>query len=142
MEPITIRSIIHVPIPDAWEYWTKEAHIKKWNFASPDWHCPDAKNDLREGGEFHYTMAAKDNSMQFDFWGTYHKISPESAIEIVLGDGRKVSVSFEKTDAGTVITERFEPEQVNPIDLQQTGWQMILDRFKQYAEYEWAGGGA
>jgi len=86
------------------------------------------------GGEFHYTMAAKDNSSQFDFWGTYQAIEINKRIEIVLGDGRIMKVLFDETEEGIVVTEQFEPENQNPIDLQQAGWQMILDNFKNYVE--------
>ncbi len=134
MKPITITSFINAPISKVWECWTVETHIEKWNFASTEWHCPDAKNNLIKGGEFHYTMAAKDNSMSFDFWGTYQEIIFEKRIEIVLGDGRKVTVDFEETENGVQLTEVFDPENENPVDLQRTGWQLILDNFKTYAE--------
>jgi uncharacterized protein YndB with AHSA1/START domain len=134
MSPITITATIIAPVSTVWEFWTKENHIMNWNFATTEWHCPSAKNDLTKGGEFHYTMAAKDNSMSFDFWGTYQKIEIEKLIEIVLGDQRKMSVYFESTANGTLITETFDPEQENPIELQQTGWKMILDNFKKYVE--------
>jgi uncharacterized protein YndB with AHSA1/START domain len=105
-----------------------------WNFASPEWHCPEASNDLKVGGEFHYTMAAKDHSMSFDFWGTYQEIIQEKRIDLVLGDGRRVTVTFEEGEHGIIVTEVFEPEKQNPVELQQGGWQMILENFKKYAE--------
>ncbi len=134
MNFITITSNINAPISKVWECWTKEEHIEQWNFASPEWHCPTAKNNLIKGGEFHYIMAAKDNSMSFDFWGTYENIESKKFIEIVLGDGRKMSVLFEQTENRTLLTESFEPETENTIELQQKGWQMILDNFKKYTE--------
>lgn len=134
MNLITVQSTIYAPISKVWEYWTKEEHVENWNFAISDWHCPNATNNLVVGGEFHYTMAAKDNSMSFDFWGTYKKIEIERQIEIVLGDGRPMIVNFEASDAGILVTEQFEPEQQNPAERQQAGWQMILDNFKKYVE--------
>ncbi len=134
MNAITVTSSIKAPINKVWDCWTKEEHIKQWNFVSPEWHCPDAKNNLVKGGEFHYTMAAKDNSMSFDFWGTYQEVIFEKHIAVVLGDGRKVSVSFEEIGDIVLVTEVFEPEKVNPIELQQTGWQLILDNFKKHTE--------
>jgi uncharacterized protein YndB with AHSA1/START domain len=79
-------------------------------------------------------MSAKDNSFSFDFWGTYQKIEIEKRIEIVLGDGRMMNVSFESVDGTSIVTEEFEPEQQNPEERQQAGWQMILDNFKKYVE--------
>ena len=131
---ITVKNRVNAPIEKVWEYWTKAEHVKNWNFAASDWHCPNATNDLQVGGEFHYTMAAKDNSFSFDYWGTYQKIEINKQLDFVLGDGRKVVVSFELTNNGTIVTEEFEPEQQNPQERQQTGWQMILDNFKAYVE--------
>ena len=131
---ITVKNTVNAPIEKVWEYWTKEEHVKNWNFAAADWHCPNATNNLQVGGEFHYTMAAKDNSFSFDYWGTYQKIEINKQLDFVLGDGRKVVVSFESTNHGTILTEEFEPEQQNPPERQQAGWQMILDNFKAYVE--------
>ena len=134
MNLITVKATIHATVNKTWECWTKEHHVCNWNFASQEWHCPKAINNLQVGGEFHYTMAAKDNSMEFDFWGTYEKIEPGKNIEIILGDGRKMFVHFEAFEGGTGVIEQFEPEQTNPIEMQQMGWQMILDNFKAYTE--------
>lgn len=131
---ITVKNTVNASIEKVWEYWTKEEHVKNWNFAAADWHCPNATNNLQVGGEFHYTMAAKDNSFSFDYWGTYQKIEINKQLDFVLGDGRKVVVSFESTNHGTILTEEFEPEQQNPPERQQAGWQMILDNFKAYVE--------
>lgn len=134
MNFITIHTTVQAPITKVWECWTRQEHVKNWNFSHSDWHCPKATNNLLVGGEFHYIMAAKDNSMSFDFWGTYQKIEIEKRIEIILGDGRQMNVSFESSDLGTIVTEQFEPEQENPIEMQHAGWQMILNNFKKYAE--------
>ena len=79
-------------------------------------------------------MSAKDNSMSFDFWGTYKKIEIEKKIEILLGDGRKMKVNFDFSEVGIIVIEEFEPEQENPTEMQRAGWQMILDNFKKYVE--------
>ena len=134
MNLLKVQTVIDAPISKVWESWTVEEHVKNWNFASSDWHCPNATNNLVVGGEFHYTMSAKDNSLSFDFWGKYEKIEIEENIEILLGDDRKMKVTFESSDAGTIVTEKFEPEQENPAEMQEAGWQMILDNFKKYVE--------
>jgi hypothetical protein len=33
-----------------------------------------------------------------------------------------------------VVTETFDPESENPVDMQRDGWQMILNNFKRHAE--------
>jgi uncharacterized protein YndB with AHSA1/START domain len=131
---ITVQSNINAPIGKVWECWTGPEHITKWNNASDDWHTPYAENDLRTGGKFKSTMAAKDGSMSFDFGGEYTLVEPNKTIEYVMGDGRKVEVSFNETADGVEIIESFDPETLNPEEMQQQGWQAILNNFKKYVE--------
>lgn len=134
MNEITITSIVNAPLSVVWQKWTDPTHIMNWNFASDEWHCPNAVNNFVIGGDFHYTMAAKDGSFSFDFWGTYEKIEIERVIEIKLGDGRKMHVGFEDNQGITEVIEIFEPESENTLELQKAGWQAILDNFKKYVE--------
>jgi hypothetical protein len=52
----------------------------------------------------------------------------------MLGDGRKMSLMFESVGDETTVTETFDPEDTNPVELQKEGWQAILDNFKRYTE--------
>ena len=131
---ITIKTTIKASIEKVWEFWSSPEHITKWSFASPDWHTPYAENDLREGGKFKSTMAAKDGSMSFDFGGEYTLVEKYKAIEYVLEDGRKVEISFTETPNGLEVIESFDPETQNPEEMQRDGWQAILDNFKSYVE--------
>ena len=134
MKLLTVRATIEAPLNKVWNCWTEAAQVQHWNFASSDWHCPATSNDLIVGGEFHYTMAAKDDSFSFDFWGTYDKIVFYKILSITLGDGRKLKVTFEAIGNGILLTESLEPESENPIEMQQAGWQQILENFKKYVE--------
>lgn len=110
-----------------WQRLVSPELVQTWNFASEDWHCPSARNELRPGGEFHYEMAARDGSASFDFWGTYTLIREPEQLEFTLGDGRRVWISIQSTPGGSIIRERFEAEQMNSLALQRQGWQSILD---------------
>jgi len=134
MDFITVEAIIEAPIETVWNFWTKPEHVMHLNFASKDWHCPKATSDFNIGGEFHYSMAAKDGSVAFDFCGTFTKIIDQSFIEIYLEDGRELNIQFELEGSSTKIIETFEPEEVNSMELQKQGWQAILDNFKLYVE--------
>ena len=136
MEPtiITVQTSINKPLSVVWDCWTKPEHIVKWNFASDDWHCPDATNDFRVGGKFSYTMAARDESFSFDFSGTFVQITDKKHIEILLDDNRNVWLDFSESGNKTTVVEKFEAENENTPELQQTGWQMILNNFKKHAE--------
>ncbi|MEH7073601.1 SRPBCC family protein [Neobacillus drentensis] len=131
---ITIQATVHAPVEKVWKYWTEPAHIKKWNSASEDWHTPIAENDLRVGGKFLSRMEAKDGSFGFDFGGIYDEVVLHELISYTLGDGRKVHIAFKGDEKATEIIETFDAETTNPIEMQQQGWQAILDNFKKYAE--------
>ena len=131
---VTVSTKVNAPIAKVWESWIAPEHITKWNSPSEDWHTPYAENDLREGGKFKSTMAAKDGSMSFDFGGTYTKIETNSLIEYTLDDDRKVKVKFTADGDRTEVVESFEAENIHPVEFQQAGWQAILDNFKKYAE--------
>jgi uncharacterized protein YndB with AHSA1/START domain len=134
MKPITVSTTVNAPIEKVWDYWTNPEHIMKWAFASDDWEAPAAENDLREGGRFKTTMAAKDKSASFDFTGTYDAIKQHALIEYTIDDKRRVKVTFEQTPEGVKVTETFDPESVNPEEMQRGGWQSILDNFKKHVE--------
>ena len=134
MQPITISATIKGSLQHVWTCYTEPAHIMQWNQASPDWHCPAASNELRVGGMFKSTMAAKDGSFEFEFGGTYDAVEHEKLLQYHLSDGRTVKVTFEVADAGVIVTTVFDPESENPLDMQQAGWQAILDSFKQHVE--------
>ena len=134
MEKITIGTNIKAPIEKVWQYFTEPEFIKQWNNASPDWHTPAASNDLTVGGKFSYTMAAKDGSFSFDFEGIYDDVQENKHIAYTIADGRKVDIIFEVVGDTVEITQTFEAESQNPIEIQRGGWQAILDNFKELVE--------
>jgi uncharacterized protein YndB with AHSA1/START domain len=117
-----------------WTIWTEPTHIVQWNAASDDWHCPKASNDLRVGGTFSSTMAARDGSFSFDFEGVYDDVQLHKRIAYTMSDGRTCEVLFEEWHGGTLVTESFDAEDQNPVEMQRAGWQAILDRFNYHAE--------
>lgn len=131
---ITVEALVNAPLDTTWAFWTGPEHITQWNAASDDWHTPWAKNDLVPGGRFVARMEAKDGSMGFDFGGTYDEVVEQRKIAYTLDDNRKVTVSFSETDSGTRVVEEFEAEDENSAELQQQGWQAILNNFKRYTE--------
>ena len=117
-----------------WDYFTNPSHITQWYFASDDWCCPNAQNDLKTNGKFLIRMQSKDGTMGFDFEGIYSTIEFNKKIDYYLADGRTVSTLFETTNNNTKVTQIFDAENENPIEMQQAGWQAILNNFKTYVE--------
>ncbi len=131
---ITVETNVQAPIEKVWDFWTSPDHITKWNSASEDWHTPWAKNDLRIGGKFSSRMEAKDGSFGFEFGGTYNEVEPNEVIAYTMDDGRVAKILFSTDGKQTTITETFQAETDNPVEMQQSGWQSILNSFKSYTE--------
>ncbi|MES2621730.1 MAG: SRPBCC family protein [Bacteroidota bacterium] len=131
---ITVEAVVNAPVEKVWKAWTSPEDIVKWNTASDDWHTTRADNDLRVGGKFTSRMEAKDGSVGFDFWGTHNEIKPNEMISSAMGDGRKMRVTFIPEGGSTKVVETFEAENENTIELQEGGWQAILNNFKKYVE--------
>ncbi len=131
---ITIEAEISADTKKVWDYYTKPEHITKWNFALDEWHCPSAENDLRVGGKLKSRMEAKDGSFGFDFEAIYDEIVDQKKIAYTIADGRKVETNFENLGNKTKVTTTFEAEDQNPVEMQRSGWQAILDNFKKYVE--------
>lgn len=131
---ITIEVLIAADSKKVWDYWTKPAHITEWNFASADWQCPKAENDLRVGGKYLARMEAKDGSFGFDFEAIYDEVVDGRKITYTMLDGRQASTQFESMGSKTKVTTTFDAENQHPKEMQREGWQAILNSFKKYVE--------
>jgi uncharacterized protein YndB with AHSA1/START domain len=131
---VTVETTVSAPVQKVWKLWSEPEHITKWNSASEDWHTPRAENDLRTGGKFSSRMEAKDGSFGFDFGGMYNNVVTNELIEYTMEDNRTVSVRFTANGNETTVTETFDAENQNPVEMQRMGWQAILDNFKKYVE--------
>ncbi|MEO9475675.1 MAG: SRPBCC family protein [Cyclobacteriaceae bacterium] len=131
---ITVKATVAADKNKVWAYYTRPEHITLWNFADSSWCCPSASNDLRVGGKYAARMEAKDGSFGFDFTATYDEVEEFKKLTYTIEDGRKVWVTVEEADGKTTVTTIFEAESQNPVEMQQAGWQAILNNFKKYTE--------
>lgn len=132
--PITVSVKIKAPIEKVWEIWNAPEHIENWNAASSDWKTTSAKNDLRKGGKISSRMEAKDGSSGFDFEGIYNEVKAKEYLSYTLTDGREVGIDFKSDGKATILIESFEAENENSRELQEQGWQAVLNNFKRYVE--------
>ena len=133
MERIQIQANIAADRDTVWDYYTNPKHIVHWNFASDDWCCPSAENDMRIGGRYKARMEAKDGSFGFDLEAIYSQIEPLESYSYAMAD-RKVDALFISNGSTTDVIVTFDPETENPIEMQRDGWQAILNNFKKYVE--------
>jgi uncharacterized protein YndB with AHSA1/START domain len=131
---ITVETIVKAPVEKVWKTWNEPEHIMGWCRASDDWHAPASSNDIRTGGKFSTTMAAKDGSFSFDFAGVYDNVKENELIQYTIADGRKVEVIFTKQGNDTKVVETFDAENAHSLEMQKGGWQAILDNYKKYTE--------
>lgn len=131
---ITVKALIFADKKKAWDYYTLPEHIVNWNFASDQWHCPRASNDLVVGGKYFTRMEAKFADFGFDFEYTYTEVLPDEGFTFKLPDDREDSVRFIEEEGKTQVQLIFDAETENPIKLQTQGWQTILDQYKKYTE--------
>ena len=136
MEKLTIQATIAADIQKVWNYYTEPAHITQWNFATDDWQCPSASNDMKVGGKYIARMEAKDGSFGFDFEATYNAIVEKEYFSYTMPDSRTVAVTFNALPNNTTsIDIIFDAETSNPIEIQRDGWLAILNNFKNYTEH-------
>lgn len=132
-QKINISAIINAPITKVWDFYTNPNHITQWNFAHPSWHCPSAINNLQVGGRYVARMEAKDGTFGFDFDAVYTALEIGKSFTYEFG-GRFATAEFKEQKGSTEINISFDPETENPIEMQQQGWQAILNNFKTYTE--------
>ena len=133
-DKIIIKASIQQEKAKVWDHYTTPEHIVNWNFASHDWCCPKAENDMKLGGIYKARMEAKDGSFGFDFEAKYTAINEGNSFSYQLTDGRSVDLEMIQGSNETLVQMSFDPEKVNSIEMQKQGWQAILDNFKSYSE--------
>lgn len=141
MQKIKVETIINADVQKVWKHWNDTESIKQWAFASDDWECSYAENDLRVDGRFLTRMSAKDKSEGFDFTGTYTEVIEFVKIKYIMdkveGENQHRECEIIFTNLGnstTKIEEEFSPEEINSEDLQRAGWTAILENFKKLVE--------
>lgn len=128
---ITIK--IDAPIDHVWKVWTSPEDISHWNNINDSWHTPSVENDLRQGGRFLFKMGLKDGSFSFDFTGVYDEVVANKLIAYTLNDKRRSVITFEGSNPVT-LTEQFEPNNNDPINMQRDFCRSVLQSFKAYVE--------
>ncbi|HEY4328084.1 MAG TPA: SRPBCC domain-containing protein [Mucilaginibacter sp.] len=130
---LTAEVEINAPIEKVWELWNTPEAIMQWNNLSDDWHNTKIENDVRPGGRFLFAMGLKDGSFNFDFCGTYDEVQPHKLIAYTLDDGRKTTIAFSAGNP-VKVTETFEANTIDDIEMQRGFCQAVLNRFKKYVE--------
>ena len=127
-----VNAKMEAAIGKVWTYYTDPNHITKWNFANDDWQCPSATNDMQQGGKYFARMEAKDGSFGFDFEAIIEYVEINRQFSYIMSDGRRADILFTNDDNTTAVTITFDADTENTLELQEAGWQAILNNFKAY----------
>ena len=63
---------------------------------------------------------------------------PKERFTYKLADEREASIQFIEKEECTQLVVIFDAETENPVELQQQGWQTILNQYKKYTEANWS----
>ena len=129
-----VSTTVRATPEQSWERLFGANHLLHWYFAHESWHCPSAEFTPEAGGTFSIRMEARDGSFGFDFAGRV--LEAEFPVRLVaeLGDGRAMEFQLTPVEEGCRVDEWFEPESENSHELQQGGWQAILNQFQTYSD--------
>ena len=134
MSTFTVSARISKPIDIVWQRFTQPAHIEHWSFENAERQVSETKNDLRIGGQFDTSTAAKDGSGKVEMVGTYTEVVDHERIAYTLDSGRKVLITFQTDGDATTVEEVVDREDSAGDAVEPAGWQTILDTFKAYCE--------
>lgn len=157
-EDIIITRTFNAPAELVFKVWTTPEHIKQW-WGPEGFSCPEAKIDLRVGGQYHYCMRTPDGN---DAWsgGVFKEIVPNKRLVVTdyFADeqGNKVSptrfglsadfpeestviVTFDEHEGKTTLSVHYSPETQEAYDAMLKtqmveGWNSSLDKFQAHVE--------
>jgi len=125
---------VNSDIHNIWINWTHPKKIAKWYTGNPQMYTDMVENDLTVGKEFCYTMKSLDNSLMFQFKGTYILIEEYKKLSFRMDDHRLIHTAFGQARGKTIITQEVEVESHNSLESQAIWWKTILSNFKNFVE--------
>lgn len=131
---ISVSTSINQSIELTWEAFNTPQHMLNWARSSNDWIVKEAKNDLRIGGELKVILTTAEGSIFLQYCGNYQEIDLNKHLSILLEDGRTLDISFSSNHDMTTVQLQIEAVEEQDTDVQELGWQSLLDNLKIYSE--------
>ncbi|HXD32886.1 MAG TPA: SRPBCC family protein [Pyrinomonadaceae bacterium] len=76
---IVMTRAFNAPRPLVWEAMSKPEFIRRWLLGPPGWTMEACDDDLRVGGEFHWSWRGPENA-EMSMRGTYREVQPPERI--------------------------------------------------------------
>jgi len=130
-----IERTFAAPPGRVFDAFTSEDVIRRWWHANPDWETPEARVDLRVGGEVKVVMRDPDKDVRYGGGGVYTEIDPPSRLAFTwtwVDDDDQVEqlivIDFEESGDATFV--RFTHQNLwnqKAADEHVEGWNLCFD---------------
>lgn len=154
LEELAVSRLFEAPREVVWKAWTDPEIVKRW-WGPKDFTAPEAKIDLRVGGEYLFCMRSPDGQ---DFWskGVYQEVvEPEElAMTDSFADEKgnvvpasyyglsaayplelAIHVTFDEEGGKTRLTvKQFGHPPGKDLENARAGWNETLDKLEEYLE--------
>lgn len=135
LQKIKIEKEINANIERVFEAFINPKDLVNWYRASDDWSTPYAEVDPVVGGIYKIRFEDPTGEHSFDYIGEFTDFTKPNLIEYKLGDERSVRIELEELSINkTLITESFDAENENGLEMQKQGWTMILNNLEKYLD--------
>jgi uncharacterized protein YndB with AHSA1/START domain len=111
-QTLTMERTFDAPADRVFEAFTSEDVMRRWFHAGPDWETPEARVDLRVGGEVRVVMHNPHEKVDYGGTGRYTEIDPPTRLAFtwIWDDDRDqveqlIEIELKETDGRT--TMRF-----------------------------------
>jgi uncharacterized protein YndB with AHSA1/START domain len=143
-QTLTIERTYAAPVERVFEAFTSEEVMRRWWHAGPDWETPEARVDLRVGGEMRVVMRNPHKNESYGGGGRYTVVDPPDRVAFTwLWDDdlrpeqveQLIEIDFSESDGQTTVRfvhrDLWDDETVAD---HEDGWNKALDNLKREVE--------
>lgn len=141
-ETLRIERTFQAPAQAVFDAWTSEEVLRRWFHGEPDWETPEAKVDLRLGGNLRVVMRDPDKDVEHGGGGYYTEIDPPNRLAFTWtwdsdDDARQtlIEIEFEEIEGATKV--RFTHSNLRDRESvlsHEGGWNNCFDSLRQTLE--------
>ena len=142
--PLTIERTYPAAADRVFDAFTSEEVLRRWFHAGPDWETPEARVDLRIGGEIRIVMRNPHRDERYGARGVYTEIEPPSRLAFtwIWDDDRDqveqlIVIDFSESDGATTV--RFTHQDLwneEAVRDHEEGWNLAFDNLEREIEAE------
>ena len=140
MSELKLERTFQAPPEQVFDAWVNPELLRRWWAAQPDWTCPAAEVDAREGGRYELSMQQADNGAVHTVVGEYREVERPSRL-VYTWAWKGEGADAEGGEAGaeeTLVTVEFHGEDgATRVALTHTGF--ASDESRANHEHGWNG---